>query len=112
MKHFISACFLMIMAGSDIAFASDPLPLDRIRLPEGFHIELYARVDGARSLALSDNGILFVGTLIDGKVYAVIDESRYGDENKVITIARDLFMPNGVAVKNGDLYVAEVNRIL
>ena len=89
------------------------LPLDTIRLPPGFRIEVYADgVENARSLALGPGGVLFVGTRSEGNVYAVVD--RDGDEraDRVYTIARGLNMPNGVAVREGALYVAEVNRIL
>src|SRR5262245_33957696 len=50
------------------------LPLEKISLPSGFHIGLFAaNVDGARSLSLSDTGILYVGTRNPGKVYALED---------------------------------------
>lgn len=68
-------------------------------------------VPGARSMALSPNGTLFVGTRDEGKVYAIT--SKDGKEaDEVITIASGLHMPNGVAFRNGSLYVAEVSRIL
>ena len=88
------------------------LPLNLIKLPPGFRISMYAEhVPNARSMALSPNGILFVGTR-EGNVYAVIDASHDRRADTVITIASGLDMPNGVAVDNGSLYVAEVNRIL
>ncbi len=85
------------------AFAAE-LPLDRIKLPPGFEISLHARVPGARSLALGDKGTLFVGTRGD-KVYAVSD-------GKLHTLASGLRSPNGVAFRNGALYVAEISRVL
>src|SRR5436309_3214612 len=48
-----------------------PLPLDRIRLPSGFEIRLWARAPGARSMTLSPGGTLYVGTREEGNVYAV-----------------------------------------
>ncbi len=85
---------------------------DTIKLPPGFRIDVYAGdVPGARSMALSPNGTLFVGTRDVGKVYAITSrDGRTADE--VITIASGLHMPNGVAFRNGSLYVAEVSRIL
>jgi Glucose/sorbosone dehydrogenases len=85
------------------AFGAE-LPLDRIRLPPGFDISLHARVPGARSLALGDKGTLFVGTRGD-KVYAVSDGRLY-------TLASGLRSPNGVAFKDGALFVAEISRVL
>jgi glucose/arabinose dehydrogenase len=93
----------------------DPIEnLDKIKLPDGFDISYYAEnVPGARSMALSDNGILYVGTRgrNDGKVYAVIDENGDYKADEVKTIINGKYMPNGVAFRNGDLYVAEVDTI-
>ena len=91
---------------------SDPR-LTRIELPEGFHIRIYAEgVTGARSMSLSPDGTLFVGTRPSGRVYALRDEDGDHKAERIIVLARGLNNPNGVAVKNGDLYVAEINRIL
>jgi glucose/arabinose dehydrogenase len=87
--------------------------LTAIQLPPGFSISIYAsNVPGARSLALSPSGVLFVGTRQLGRVYAVVDRNHDMRADDVITIADGLDLPNGVAVRNGDLYVAEVHRIL
>ena len=91
---------------------SDPR-LARIELPEGFHIRVYAEgVTGARSMSLSPDGTLFVGTRPSGRVYALRDEDGDHKAERVIILARGLNNPNGVAFKNGDLYVAEISRIL
>lgn len=87
--------------------------LTTMRLPPGFDIALYSdQVPGARSMALSPSGVLFVGTRQAGKVYAVLDNDKDGAADQVLTIADGLNMPNGVALWEGDLYVAEVGRIL
>ena len=84
-----------------------------IKLPPGFNISIYAdNVPGARSMALSPNGILFVGTRSEGNVYAIVDTDKDNNADKIYTIAKNLNMSNGVAFKNGSLFVAEVNRIL
>ena len=87
--------------------------LSAIQLPPGFKISVYAdNVPGARSLALSPSGVLFVGTRQTGRVYAVVDKDQDLHADDVITIADGLDLPNGVALRDGDLYVAEVHRIL
>ncbi len=87
--------------------------LGLIELPQGFSINLYAEnLPGARSLAMSPAGILYVGTRDEGVVYAVTNPDGDQKADRVIILARGLNMPNGVAWRNGDLYVAEVNRIL
>jgi glucose/arabinose dehydrogenase len=88
-------------------------PLDRIRLPPGFTISHYAaEVPGARSLALGARGTLFVGSREAGRVYAVVDADRDGRAERVHTIAEGLNSPNGVAFRDGALYVAEIHRVL
>ena len=57
---------LLWMRGDSIA--AEKLPLDKIQLPPGFEISLYAEVPGARSMTLSPSGTLFIGTQKAGKV--------------------------------------------
>ena len=84
-----------------------------ISLPPGFSISIYAdNVPNARSMALSPNNVLFVGSRKAGNVYAVIDKDGDSIADEVLIIAQDLNMPNGVAFLDGDLYVAEVHRII
>lgn len=86
--------------------------LDKIKLPQGFKINVYAEVDKARSMTLSPKGILFVGNRSGNKVYAVVDENKDGVADKVYTVAQGLTSPNGVAFKNGSLYIATISTIL
>jgi glucose/arabinose dehydrogenase len=87
--------------------------LKRIHLPAGFKIDLFAEnVEGARSMALGQKGTVFVGTRKTGKVYAILDKNNDHKADQILTIAGSLNNPNGVAFRNGDLYVAEINRIL
>lgn len=85
--------------------------LDKIKLPEGFSISVYAVVPDARSLCWGDNGTLFVGNNHEDKVYAVVDEDKDGKADKVYTIASGLNMPNGVAFRYGSLYVSALDKI-
>lgn len=94
-------------------FKSSNLPVDKIQLPEGFEIEIYAKeVKNARSMDLSPSGTLFVGTRGEGKVYALKDTDGDKRPDQKYVLATGLKMPNGVAFRDGDLYVAEVSRIL
>lgn len=86
--------------------------LNEIKLPRGFKITLFAKdVDNARSLALGDNGTVFVGNRKGNSVYALVDGDNDGYAERKYTIVKDLNMPNGVAVYNGALYIAELNKI-
>ena len=106
--------------------ATNPINVDvneyisHIKLPPGFSISVYSdKVPGARSMALSARGTLFVGTLSEtfgapaiGKVYALRDDNHDNKADEVIPVADKLNYPNGVAVHGKDLYVAEISRIL
>src|SRR3954468_23977536 len=88
------------------------LPLDKIKLPDGFKISVFAEVDNARQMAISPSGIIYVGNRDHDKVYAVKDTDGDFKADQKWVIASKLNMPNGVAFKDGDLYVAEVSRII
>ena len=105
---------LVILAGCWARPAvSLTLPREQIKLPPGFQIEIYASgVENARSMVLSPNGTLFVGSRSAGKVYAMTDRNGDFRADEVITLAQGLDSPNGVAFRDGALYVAEVSRVL
>lgn len=84
-----------------------------ITLPPGFKISVFAnRIPNARSLALSPNGTLFVGTRTAGNLYALRDEDGDNIAESGFIVGQNMNMPNGVAFRDGALYVAEVNRVL
>lgn len=87
--------------------------IECIGLPPGFSIDYYAEgVEGARSMALSPEGTLFAGSRGAGKLYAMTDRNGDNKADDVLVIAEGLDMPNGVAFRNGSLYVAEISRVL
>lgn len=103
-----------LLLGICTPYAGDQDPrLEKIKLPEGFRIEVYAdSVENARSMVLGDKGTLFVGSRRAGNVYAITDSNNDNRADKIITIASGLNNPNGVAFMNGSLYVAEISRII
>ena len=110
---FINSLFLMIVCCCVPVSHADSDIERNIKLPPGFSISIYAdNVPNARSMALSPNNILFVGTRKLGKVFAVLDNDGDFIADEVVTIVKGLNMPNGVAFQDGDLYVAEVHRII
>ncbi len=90
-----------------ITEASASLPLNTIKLPPGFSIAVYAEVDNARSMAISPGGTLFVGNRDEDKVYAVRDTDGDKKADRKWVLASGLNMPNGVAFRDGALYIAE-----
>ena len=113
-KAWLTTLIILIFGSAcHSAGVQSGIHLDVIKLPPGFRISVYAdKLPGARSMVLSPAGTLFVGTRKEGKIYAVTD--RNGDQraDEIITLAERLTMPNGVAFRNGSLYIAEVHQIL
>jgi len=87
--------------------------LKKINLPDGFKIDVYASdVENARSMTISPSGTVFVGNRKADNVFALVDNDRDGKVDKKYLITDKLTnMPNGVVFHNGNLYVAEVNKI-
>lgn len=117
-KHsYLLLAFFAFCSSTSGNDEQEPLPvseiqLDKIKLPEGFKIELYAEVPRARSMALGPDGTVYVGARTGKTIHAVTDKNGDFKADEVIEIGGNFDMPNGVAFKDGDLYVAEVNRIL
>jgi len=90
---------------------STDLALLELNLPKGFQIEVYARgVDGARSMAMGDNGTLFVGTRTENNVYAIQDTNGDFKADNIIVLDT-MEVPNGIAMRSGDLYVAQIGSL-
>jgi len=89
--------------------------LKKIKMPDGFHIDLYAIVPDARHMAVGPQGVVtFVGTR-KSKIWAVTDRSRSGVAEEVKEFAPSIpkVLPNGPCYsKDGFLYVVEQNRVL
>lgn len=87
--------------------------------PEGFklaadlELKVYASgVPGARMMTRSDDGTVYVGTRDEGRVYALRDLNGDGTADEVRTVLEGLRFPNGVAILEGDLYIAELTRLI
>ncbi len=88
------------------------LPISKIKLPSGFKISVFAEnVKDARSMSRGTNGTLFVGSRDNDKVYALVDQNNDFVSDKIYTVASGLNSPNGVAFKDGSLFIGEINRI-
>jgi len=113
----LSIIFLNIFINSIFVNQSSNLEIDsfleKIVLPEGFEINIYADdVENARSMAISPLGTIFVGNRNEDNVFALKDTDGDNVIDKKYLITNKLKnMPNGVAFHDGDLYVAEVNKI-
>ena len=104
-----AAAKLAPVAPPPIPAALDKLPTAKLKLPPGFNIEVYAAgMANARSLAEGDKGTVFVGSRLVDKVYAIANKDG---KRAVKVLASGLYRPNGVAFRNGTLYIAELSKV-
>ena len=109
---FVTALALCLAPVGRLAVAQSSLPLDRIKLPPGFVIDLLARVPNARAMTWGDKGTLFVGSN-EGRVHAIAFAGPDASGAATVrVVASGLREPAGVAFRGGALYVSAVSRIL
>jgi glucose/arabinose dehydrogenase len=93
-----------------VAAAADKLPVDKIKLPSGFKAEVWSTGHpGGRTMVMGDKGTMFMGTRIIGRVYAVTNKDG---KREAKVLLQGLTQPNGLAFKDGSLYVFAINRVL
>jgi glucose/arabinose dehydrogenase len=89
--------------------SADKLPTTKLKVPSGFNIEVYAAgMANGREMALGDKGTVFVGSRLVDKVYAIVNKDG---QRTVKVLASGLYRPNGVAFKDGTLYIAELSKV-
>ena len=97
-------------AGKMTETPASEIPVDKLKVPAGFRVELWASgLPGGRAMARGDKGKIYVGTRAIGRVYEITDE---GGKRAVRVVAEKLTQPAGVAFADGALYVAAINRVL
>src|SRR5437868_5841412 len=97
------------VAPPPIPATADKLPIDKLKAPKGFTIEVYASgVDNARTLRLGDKGTVFVSSRLKDNIHAIVDKDG---KREVKVIASGLHRPNGIVFHNGTLYIAELYQI-
>src|SRR5438128_5433562 len=114
MSRYFRPIFAIVIIAVFVAAlrSGQALPLEKIKLPPGFSISIYATgVRNAREMALGSKGTLFVGSMNAGNLYAIVDRDKDNRADELIKIAEGLNMPSGIAFRDGSLYVAEVSRV-
>ncbi len=98
------------LAGKMTETPAGEIPIDRLKVPKGFKVEIWATgIPGARGMAQGDKGKIYIGTRIIGRVYEVTDA---GDKRTSRVVVDKLVQPSGVAFAGGSLYVMAINKVL
>lgn len=108
--RLIYTCFLLDVVFTMAVQAKD-LSLEKLVLPPGFSISVYAEVKNARQMTLGKNGTVYVGSRRQGQVYALLNPDNKPAAEKVVVIDSGLTMPSGVTYRDGDLYVADIGNL-
>lgn len=110
MPMSMASSTLAPLAGKMTVTPADQIPVNRIKLPPGFKVEVWATgMPGGRAIVAGDNGKYYVGTRGIGRVYEVTDS---GGARTVRTVVDKLNQPSGVAYRNGSLYVMAIDKVL
>jgi len=110
MRTVTMATMLTLAAGGAPAGEYGAI-LERVDLPPGFEISIFAEVPRARSIEVGrPNGVVFVGSR-HGHIHSLVDRDRDGTADEVRKRADGLKVPNGIAMKDGLLYVGQQDRI-
>jgi hypothetical protein len=97
-----------LLAPRDFAHAEKThFDLAQLKAPPGFHISVFAEVDGPRMMAFSPGGVLLASESGDGKVVALPDSNHTGKAERTVNVLEGLNEPHGLAFYEGKLYVAE-----
>ena len=97
-------------AGKMTETSRGEVPVSKINLPPGFSVQIWATgLPGGRAMVRGDQGKIYVGTRIIGRVYEITDN---GDRRSVRVVVDKLVQPSGVEFANGSLYVMAINRVL
>ena len=114
--NMIKSRYFLILCIGFIGFISSNEDIEKLVLPEGFKISIYANgLVSPRQITQSESGYVFVGSKTkqsdNGKIIALIDINNDGFAEERVIVAEELDFPTGVSINNGDLYFSEINKI-
>ena len=87
----------------------DKIPLEQAAAAGGLQgRDLVARTSGRRTMVMGSKGTIFMGTRLLGRVYAITDR---GGKREAKVLLQGLTQPNGLAFRDGSLYVFAINQV-
>ena len=109
MPESMAKSTLAPLPGKLVATKAADVPIDKIKLPPGFKVEVWADgIPGGRAITEGENGKYYVGTRALGRIYEVTDN---GKERTSRVVVDKLNQPTA-AYKDGSLYVVAVDKVL
>lgn len=84
----------------------------RLRVPPGFTVSEWAQVNGPRFMALAPDGAVYVSRPGSRSIDRLQDKDGDGRAESQATVLSGLNYPHGVAIKDGWLYVANIDNLV
>lgn len=121
------ALFLILLAETCLAQGLRKIPLDvpekyrkgvfaqarELEAMPGLRVSVFAAgMPGARFMAESPEGVIFLSVPGDGTILALPDKDSDGVADDAVVFARGLKKPHGLAFRDGELIVAEAARVI
>ena len=102
----ITSCFIFVSS-------TQSAELDKLILPDGFSIDIYATVKNPRQMSLGEDGTVYVGSRnsAGGRIYALLNPDNEAKATEVVEIDKGLKTPSGLTYKDGNLYVGAISQI-
>ncbi len=108
----VSRAFLLAGLISATAAADDHPVTSRLKVPDGFRIEIFAEgLEGARFMALGPDSAVYLTIPRAGKVVALYGDGE-GPADRIETVVEKLNRPHGIAFHDGALWVAETDAVV
>jgi len=103
---------LALLAHADFVHAEKTrFDLTQLKVPPGFHISVFAEVEGPRMMVFTPGGVLLVSESGEGKVVALPDSKHTGKAERTVAVRDGLNEPHGLAFYEGKLYIAENDKV-
>ena len=113
LRAFVTLCLAGGTALAQAPAAPAEAPLADLKVPEGFKISVFAGdLAGARLMAASPDGVIYVARQSKGEVVALPDRDRDGRADKTEVVLSGLARPHSVAFHSGYLYIATNPAVL
>lgn len=107
------ACAICFSAQAQNPAPQAPATPADLKVPAGFKVSVFAsEVTGARLMAVSPDGVLYVARQPKGDVVALPDRDRDGKADKMEVVATNLVRPHSLAFHKGFLYIATNPTVL
>jgi glucose/arabinose dehydrogenase len=110
MRKVVLLLICFVLTAGLLTACSAQADTSKLKLPQGFKINVFATAKEPRMMTWTPGGVLLVSDMGAGDVLALPDRNHDGKADETVKVLTGLKMPHGMAFHDGKLYVAETNR--